>query len=45
MEAPGMANLVSLGLSQGQGTPVGLSLVYESSNHIDIIIRNLVNSI
>ena len=42
-EAPGMANLESLCLSQGQGTPVGLSLVDKSSNHIDVIIRNLVN--
>ena len=41
MKAPGMANLVSLGLSQGEGTAVGFSLVDESSNHIDVIIRNL----
>ena len=41
MKAPGMANLVSLCLSQGEGTAVGFSLVDESSNHIDVIIRNL----
>ena len=41
-EAPGMANLVPLCLSQSQWTAVGLSLVDKSSNHIDVIIRNLV---
>ena len=42
MEAPGMTNLVPLCLSQSQGTAVSLSLVDKRSNHIDVIIRNLV---
>ena len=41
MMKPGMADFVSLGLSQGQRTPVSLSLVDERPNHIDVIIRNL----
>ena len=41
MKAPGMANLVSLCLCQGEWTAVGFSLVDQSSNHIDVIIRDL----
>ena len=40
-KAPGMANLVSLCLCQGEWTAVGFSLVDQSSNHIDVIIRDL----
>ena len=39
--APGMANLVSLCLCQGERTAVGFCLVDQSSNHIDVIIRDL----